>query len=161
GQVFRGDRPEAVRELGVARARPTASAMRARPVTPRRSRQFPAAVVGSAMLPALRLPSRRAARLPMLVPAGPALPPLPPAPTSPAAAICATRNLRLPVPNLPHSVAVGDLNGDGRPDLVLADFNQVSVLLGDGTGTFAPRVEYAAGAAPATVALADLDGDGK
>jgi hypothetical protein len=38
---------------------------------------------------------------------------------------------------LPLSVAVADLNGDGRPDLVTANFdgNNVSVLLGGNTGT--------------------------
>lgn len=37
----------------------------------------------------------------------------------------------------------------------------VSVLLGDGDGTFAPHVEYATGAGPAWVTVADLNGDGR
>jgi hypothetical protein len=62
------------------------------------------------------------------------------------------------------SVAAGDFDGDGHPDLVTADTsaNRVSVLLGDGTGTFteAPTSPVDAGPGPSSVAIADLDGDG-
>jgi hypothetical protein len=60
-------------------------------------------------------------------------------------------------------VALADLNGDGKPDIVTADSGSsgVSVLLGKGDGTFAGQAEYATGKAPAGVALADLNGDGK
>lgn len=62
-----------------------------------------------------------------------------------------------------YSVAISDLNGDGRLDLAVANFlsNNVSVLLGNGNGTFAPQVNYAAGAAPQSVAIGDLNGDGR
>ena len=42
----------------------------------------------------------------------------------------------------PYSVAVADLNGDGRPDLVTANYdsNTVSVLLGNGNGNFTGQV---------------------
>src|SRR5207245_9211271 len=36
----------------------------------------------------------------------------------------------------PHSVATGDFNGDGNPDLAVANYGGVSVLLGNGEGTF-------------------------
>src|SRR5438876_8540180 len=44
----------------------------------------------------------------------------------------------------PASVAVGDLNGDGRPDLVTANESSftVSVLLGYGDGTFQTKADY-------------------
>ena len=42
------------------------------------------------------------------------------------------------VGEIPYSVAIGDLNGDGRPDLATPNYssNTVSVLLGNGNGTF-------------------------
>jgi len=61
------------------------------------------------------------------------------------------------------SVAAGDLNGDGTPDLVLANqnSNSVTVLLGQGDSTFAPGVDYPTGASPWSVAIADLNGDSR
>jgi hypothetical protein len=63
----------------------------------------------------------------------------------------------------PQGVAVGDLNGDGKPDLVVANAtsNTLSVLLGNGDGTFATRVTYNTGSAPVAVAILDLNKDGK
>ena len=64
----------------------------------------------------------------------------------------------------PASVAVADVNGDGKPDLIVANdsFNgSVSVLLGNGNGTFAPQQVIPAGVNPYSVAVADLNGDGK
>src|SRR6516164_2973577 len=45
----------------------------------------------------------------------------------------------------PYSVAVGDVNGDGRLDLATANFNDdtMSLLLGNGDGTFKPAQIYA------------------
>lgn len=62
----------------------------------------------------------------------------------------------------PHGVAIGDFNGDGAPDLVVANYgsNNVSVLLGRGTGTFQAAVNYAAGSFPISVAVGDFNGDG-
>ena len=68
-------------------------------------------------------------------------------------------------PGLAWSVAVGDLNSDGRPDLVAGTTRTVSIFLGNGDGTFAPQVEYFAnytysgGAAPASVLIGDFNGD--
>jgi hypothetical protein len=63
----------------------------------------------------------------------------------------------------PNDVAVGDINGDGIPDIVSANSgaNSVSVLLGNGNGTFGHHKDYAAGSITAAVALGDLNGDGR
>ena len=66
------------------------------------------------------------------------------------------------------SVAVGDFNGDGKLDLAVANVGtvgdspgNVSILLGNGDGTFQPAVNYSAGQGPASVAVGDFNGDGK
>src|ERR1700687_5197069 len=63
----------------------------------------------------------------------------------------------------PFSVAVGDFNGDGVPDLAAANYRAagtVAVLLGNGDGSFqAPRI-FAAGSYPFSVAVGDFNGDG-
>jgi Ca2+-binding RTX toxin-like protein len=63
----------------------------------------------------------------------------------------------------PSSVALHDLNGDGKLDIVTANkySNTVSVLLGNGDGTFADEKEYPAGNYPFQVVVADVNGDGK
>ena len=58
------------------------------------------------------------------------------------------------------SVAVADLNGDGRADLVTANYN-VSVLLNQGDGTFGSTGDYGVGWAPYSVVAADFNGDGR
>ena len=64
-------------------------------------------------------------------------------------------------------VAVADLNGDGKPDLVVANIGpaptgSVSVLLQDPAhpGVFLPATSYAGFGQPLGVAIADLNGDG-
>jgi hypothetical protein len=68
----------------------------------------------------------------------------------------------------PASIAVQDLDGDGKPDVVTAntpeenlDAATVSVLLNNGDGTFRARRDYPTGPYNRSVALADLNGDGK
>ncbi len=63
----------------------------------------------------------------------------------------------------PLAVATKDLNGDNKLDLVVANYtsNTVSILLGNGDGTFQPAKSVSVGTRPAAVAIADLDGDGK
>ena len=62
-----------------------------------------------------------------------------------------------------RSVAVADVNGDGRPDVLVANYfsGTVGVLLGNGDGTFQAPVDYNVGFTPVrSVAVADVDGDG-
>jgi len=68
-----------------------------------------------------------------------------------------------PVGTSPFSVMSGDFNGDGTLDLVAANTgsNNVSVLLGNGDGTFQAAVSYPAGSGPRSVTSGDFNGDGK
>ena len=60
----------------------------------------------------------------------------------------------------PIAVAIGDLNGDGKPDIAVANYGSgtISVLFGNGDGTFQTPVTYTVGSNPRGVAIADLDG---
>jgi hypothetical protein len=59
----------------------------------------------------------------------------------------------------PTSVAVGDFNGDGKLDLAVAKpSSTVSVLLGNGDGTFQAALNYNAGTNPTSVAVGDFNG---
>jgi hypothetical protein len=74
-----------------------------------------------------------------------------------------------PIVSSPYSVSVGDFNGDDQLDLVVASSAEnedgknsgVSVLLGNGNGTFQPAVDYGAGSFPFSVVVGDFNGDGK
>src|SRR6516164_5950615 len=74
-----------------------------------------------------------------------------------------------PVGAYPEAVAVGDFTGSGIPDLVVANHQSgtVSVLLGNGDGTFQPALNYVLPAqppgtqTPLSVAVGDFNKDGK
>lgn len=68
---------------------------------------------------------------------------------------------QLPVDSAISAVAAGDVNGDGRLDLVAASRSggRISVLLGLGDGTFQPPVRSAVGQRPSSVVLGDVNGD--
>ncbi|MEL0592135.1 MAG: DUF4347 domain-containing protein, partial [Planktothrix rubescens PR221] len=68
----------------------------------------------------------------------------------------------------PQSVSIGDINGDGKPDLATANGNNntASILLnttatGATTPTFAPKVDFTTGSTPFSVSIGDINGDGK
>ncbi len=84
----------------------------------------------------------------------------------------------------PYPVAVGDFNGDGKVDLVTVNYGNsqpvvvnndgtvsdditasinstVSVLLGNGDGSFGPKTDFAVGIHPLSVTVGDFNGDGK
>ncbi len=68
----------------------------------------------------------------------------------------------------PFSVTAADVNGDGQPDLIVANYNSntVAVLLnttapGAATPSFATQQTFATGGEPISVTAADINGDGK
>ena len=69
-----------------------------------------------------------------------------------------------PVGTKPVAIASGDFNRDGKLDLAVANkgSNNVSILLGNGDGTFQSTVNVGAGiAAPESIFVGDFNGDGK
>ena len=77
--------------------------------------------------------------------------------------------INYPVGSSPQGIALGDVNGDGQVDIVSADecgddpacrAGAVSVLLGNGDGTFQPRISMVEGLFPLQVGLGDFNGDG-
>src|SRR6266699_2929617 len=63
----------------------------------------------------------------------------------------------------PYFVAVGDFNGDGKPDLVVTNhlFTTTSMLLGNGDGTFQPAQDFPVDSDPVFVTVGDFNGDRK
>ncbi len=63
----------------------------------------------------------------------------------------------------PYSVISADFNGDTKLDLATANYgaNNISVLLGTGTGSFGTPTNFVAGTQPVSITTADFNGDGK
>nr|WP_162143083.1 FG-GAP-like repeat-containing protein [Pedobacter glucosidilyticus] len=69
----------------------------------------------------------------------------------------------------PYFVAIGDLDGDGKPDLAVANRSSTTVSIFRNTstigsitaGSFAAKVDFTTGSTPTSLALGDLDGDGR
>jgi uncharacterized protein (TIGR03437 family) len=71
------------------------------------------------------------------------------------------------VPVTAALLATGDFNGDGKPDLAMAygfagyPITNISIFLGNGDGTFQPSFSYVPGTSLASLAVVDLNGDGR
>ncbi|MES2775048.1 MAG: FG-GAP-like repeat-containing protein, partial [Bacteroidota bacterium] len=68
--------------------------------------------------------------------------------------------------NSPYSMTIGDLNGDGKPDVAVTNYTQTSfsVFINEstvGSISFAARVNFTTGANPRFITIGDLDLDGK
>lgn len=65
----------------------------------------------------------------------------------------------------PSSIISVDFNADGKADLAVANagigYDSLSVLLGDGSGSFAAAVNFSVGATPTSITSADFNADGK
>jgi hypothetical protein len=63
----------------------------------------------------------------------------------------------------PYAIVTADFNGDSRLDLAVVNANSdnVSILLGNGDGTFQAAQNYTTGAIPESLAVGDFNGDGK
>lgn len=70
--------------------------------------------------------------------------------------------ISFPTPGVTSAIAVGDLNGDNKQDIVMVNpnSNSVTVYLGNGDGTFQAGVGYPVGSQPQSVVVADFNGDG-
>jgi uncharacterized repeat protein (TIGR01451 family) len=81
----------------------------------------------------------------------------------PVANFPATPSSSIGVGNTPQGIVTGDFNADGRIDLAVANSgdNTVSILLGNGDGTFTPQTPIAVGVGPHWLVTGDFNEDGK
>ncbi len=84
-------------------------------------------------------------------------------PVTSGAALTYLAGVNYTVGSGPAEDRVADVNGDGKLDIVAenAGSNSVSVLLGNGDGTFKPAVSYATDGNPWSLQVGDVNGDGK
>jgi len=63
----------------------------------------------------------------------------------------------------PQGIVIADFNSDGKLDIAVANSgsNNVSILLGNGDGTFRPAENFDAGNSPSAILLGDFNEDGK
>jgi hypothetical protein len=60
----------------------------------------------------------------------------------------------------PTAVAIGDVNGDTKPDVITASSSDLSVLLGNGTGAVGSPINSPTNFGLRSISLGDVDGDG-
>jgi hypothetical protein len=68
---------------------------------------------------------------------------------------------RTDYPLLGNNHIAADLNGDGIPDLAGTGTNAASVMLGNGDGTFRPKINFPVGGQAQDLAAGDFNGDGR
>ncbi|HSK65195.1 MAG TPA: VCBS repeat-containing protein, partial [Pyrinomonadaceae bacterium] len=64
-------------------------------------------------------------------------------------------------PSLGNNHTVADVNGDAFLDLIGTGTSSVGVMLGNGNGTFRPKVDFPTGGTPQEIAAGDFNGDGR
>ena len=86
--------------------------------------------------------------------------------TSTGSAISFAARVDIPNCTLTSAIAVGDLDGDGKPDIVVSCIGEQDISVFRNTSTignisFAPKVSFVTGTNPNGIAIGDLDKDGK